>query len=156
HQATARYDLFRYPLETVEGDLEIREDSWEFRNFSGTHKGCRVVAAGGSHRTVAGVPKLVVNLQGQGLALDRELESALQQPELKQAWQSFHPTGRMDFTAQVVSLGEFLPEVAVTVTPIDCSVRPDVFPYLLSHLTGKLHYENRHVHLENLRAVHNG
>jgi hypothetical protein len=156
HHATARYDLFSYPLENVEGDLDIRENSWEFRNFSGVHKGCRVVSWGGSHLTAAGVPQLVVNLQGQGLPLDAELESALQQPELKQAWQSFHPTGRMDFTAQVVSLGQLLPEVSVTVTPIDCSVRPDVFPYLLSHLTGKLRYENRHVHLENLRAVHNG
>ena len=31
HHAKARYDLFSYPLENVEGDLDIQEDSWEFR-----------------------------------------------------------------------------------------------------------------------------
>ena len=155
HQAAARYELFPYPLENVEGDLDIQEDTWEFRNFSASHKGCRVVTWGGS-RPTAGGPQLVVNVQGQGLLLDAELESALQVPELKKAWQSFHPTGKMDFTARVVSVAQFLPEVVVSVTPLDCSVRPDVFPYLLSHLTGKLRYENRQVHLEKVRAVHDG
>jgi hypothetical protein len=155
HGGTARYDLFPYPLENVEGDLDIQEDSWEFRNFSASHKGCRVVTWGGSHPT-AGGPQLEVHVEGQGLILDGELESSLQEPELKHAWRSFHPTGKMDFTARVVSVAQFLPEVAVTVTPIDCSVRPDVFPYLLTHLTGKLRYENRQVHVEKLRAVHEG
>jgi hypothetical protein len=155
HHAKARYDLFPYPLENVEGDLDIQENSWEFRNFSATHKGCRVVTWGGAHSTPAG-PELVVHVQGQGLVLDAELESALQPRELKDAWQSFHPAGKMDFSARVTTLAQFIPEVAVTVTPLDCSVRPDVFPYLLTHLTGKLRYENRHVHLEKLRAIHDG
>src|SRR6266851_436591 len=38
HHTAARYDVFRYPLENIEGDLDIRpDDSWEFRNFSATH-----------------------------------------------------------------------------------------------------------------------
>lgn len=155
HHTTARYDVFPYPVENIEGDLDIRgDDSWEFRNFSGTHKGCRVTSWGDSQMTAHG-PRLVVNIQGQGLHLDSELESALQ-PELKEAWQSFHPTGTIDFTARVSSLAQLLPEVVVNVTARDCTVRPNVFPYLLSHLNGQLRYENRHVHLETLRAVHDG
>jgi AsmA-like C-terminal region len=155
HDTSARYDVFRYPVENVEGDLDVQEDSWEFRNFSGTHKGCRVQTWGRSEMTAEG-RKLVVHIQGQGLPLDAELESALEQPELKEAWQSFHPQGKIDFTAQVTGIAQFVPEVVVSVTPIDCSVQPNMFPYLLSHLTGKLQYENRKVHLEKLRAVHGG
>ncbi len=155
HHTAARYDVFRYPLENIEGDLDIRpDDSWEFRNFSATHNGCRVTTWGNSQPTRNG-PRLVINIQGQGLVLNSELEAALQ-PELKEAWQSFHPTGRIDFTARVTSLGQLVADIVVNVTPRDCTIRPNVFPYLLSHLNGQLRYENRHVHLEKVQAVHDG
>jgi hypothetical protein len=154
HHSTARYDVFPYPLENIEGDLDIREESWEFRNFSATHNGCQVTAWGESQPTSSG-PRLVVNIQGQSLTLNSELEAALQ-PELKEAWQSFHPTGKMDFSARVTSLGQLVPEVVVNVTPKDCTIHPNVFPYLLSHLNGQLRYENRTVHMEKVQAVHNG
>jgi hypothetical protein len=154
HHAKARYDIFPYPVENIEGDLDIREDSWEFRNFSGTHNGCRVTSFGESQPTPNG-SRLVVNVQGQDLILNGELEAALQ-PELKEAWQSFHPTGKMDFTARVTSLGQLVPEVVVHVTPRDCTVRPNFFPYLLSRLNGSLRYENRTVHMEKVQATHDG
>jgi hypothetical protein len=153
HHASARYDVFPYPLENIEGDLDIRgDDSWEFRNFSATHKGCQVTTWGESQPTAQG-SRLLVNIQGRDLTLDPELEAALQ-PELKEAWQSFHPAGKMNFSARVTNLGQLVPDVVVHVTPIDCSVRPNFFPYLLTQLNGSLRYENRHVHLEKLRAVH--
>jgi hypothetical protein len=155
HHTAARYDVFPYPLENIEGDLDIRpDDSWEFRNFSATHNGCRVTTWGESQPTRNG-PRLVVNIQGRDLVLNSELEAALQ-PELKEAWQSFHPTGRMDFSARVTSLAQLVPEVVVNVTARDCTIRPNVFPYLLSHLNGQLRYENRKVHLEKVQAVHDG
>jgi hypothetical protein len=152
HDTTARYDVFPYPLENVEGDLDILPDHWEFRNFSGTHKGCQVTTWGSTQPTAEG-GRLVVNIKGRSLLLDSELEAALQ-PELKKAWKSFRPTGRMDFTATVESLADQAPDVAVTVIPQDCTVQPLFFPYLLSHLSGALHYENQRVRLENLRASH--
>jgi hypothetical protein len=152
HHAAARYDVFPYPLENVEGDLDILPDHWEFRNFSGTHKGCQVTTWGTSRPTADG-SRLMVNIAGRSLLLDSELESALQ-PELKKAWKSFQPTGRMDFTAAVETLGKQTPDVKVTVIPQDCTVQPIFFPYLLSHLSGSLYYENNHVRLEKLRASH--
>jgi hypothetical protein len=157
HHTSARYDVFPYPLENIEGDLEIRgDDSWEFRNFSATHKGCQVTTWGESQPTAHG-PRLVVNIQGRDLPLDSELEAALQPYlELKEAYQAFHPAGKMNFSARVTNLAQLMPDVIVNVTPIDCSMRPNFFPYLLTHLNGSLRYENRHVHLDNVRAIHDG
>jgi hypothetical protein len=152
HHTAARFDVFPYPLENVEGDLDIFPDHWEFRNFSGSHKGCQVTTWGSSHPTAEG-SRLKVNIKGQNLLLDPELEAALQ-PELKKAWKSLHPTGRMDFSATVESLADQPPDVMVTVIPQDCTVQPAFFPYLLSHLTGFVRYENHRVHLEKLRASH--
>jgi hypothetical protein len=159
HHTAVKYDVFRYPLEDVTGTLDIQPQQWEFHDFHGSHKGGTVVASG-RFRPAADTPdkgRLTVQIHGQNFVLDQELEEALEdkeRPELKQAWNSFHPTGQMHFIAQVVRLGEQPPEVEVDVNAFGCTIQPDFFAYALEDLSGHLHYANRWIHLDHFKARH--
>ncbi len=159
HHATARYDVFPYPLEQVSGVLDIQPHHWEFSSFRGTHAGGEVYTHGRCDPGRGG-DRLEVFIRGVGLRLDNELEAALGQatldPGMKRAWAQFSPRGRMGFQARVVRVGDGPPDVEVTIHPAGCSVTPSFFPYALDELTGTVHYARRWVTLEGLRARHNG
>jgi hypothetical protein len=155
HDATVRYQQFPYPLENVSGVLDIRPDHWEFRDFRGTHKGGEVRTRGRSHPQPGGENRLAIEVSGQKLLLDGELEGALAtNPELRSAWGLFAPTGRMNFLARVDCPADQPPDVDVTVTPLGCSVQPKFFPYLLERLNGTVHYAKGWVYLDQLEAHH--
>lgn len=152
HHASMRYDEFPYPLEEVTGVLDIREQYWEFRDFHGSHKGCVFSARGRSHPLPAG-NRLDIEIRGRNLLLDAELESALK-PELKKAWKTFQPSGRMNFTAQVDCRPDQPPEVDVSIAALGCGITPAFFPYALSELTGSFRYAKQWVRLEKMQARH--
>jgi hypothetical protein len=157
HHAAIRYDVFPYPLEDVTGTLDIQERRWEFYDFRGTHKGGTVVAAGRFDQASEAPDqgRLEVQIRGENFVLDQELEHALtDREELKKAWASFHPTGHMHFSAEVVRLGEQPPDVKVDVNALGCTVKPDFFAYTLEDLNGNLHYGDRCVNLNQLCARH--
>jgi hypothetical protein len=153
HHATVRYDVFPYPVEEVTGTLDIQPNHWEFSDFRGSHKGATVQAAGWFQQSSQG-NRLHIQLQGENLVLDSELEGALKERELKQAWTTLSPAGRVQFRALVNRHGESPPEIEVGLVPNGCSIKPTFFPYALEDLTGSIHYARRWVHVENLRARH--
>jgi hypothetical protein len=157
HHATIQYDAFPYPLESVTGTLDVHPRHWEFHDFHGSHNG-GTMAAAGRFVQVADAPdtgQLTVQIRGENFAIDQELAKALEEkPELKRAWNSFHPTGRMHFDAQVVRCGEEPPEVEVDADLIGCTITPDFFAYSLDDLSGHLHYGRRWVHLDGFTARH--
>jgi hypothetical protein len=152
HHSSLRYDVFPYPLENVAGVLDIQEDHWEFRDFTGTHKGGQFFASGRCQPHPTG-DRIGVDLRGGNVLLDDELAAALD-PELKKTWNSFHPAGRINFRAVVDSVEDQPPEVDVSVAALGCSVKPDFFSYALTDLTGNFRYVKRWVQLEKLRAHH--
>src|SRR5262249_39982035 len=147
-----RYDVFPYPLEKVNGILDIQEDHWEFRDFHASHKGADFYASG---RSVPGPngDRISIDIRGGNVTLDDELAAALQ-PELKQTWGTFPPAGPMNFHALVDCLENTPPEVDVSVEALGCAVKPEFFPYLLTDLTGRFRYVNRWVQLEKMHARH--
>jgi hypothetical protein len=152
HHATARYDVFPYPLEEVSGILDIQPEHWEFTDFRGTHKGGDVRVSGRSNLPPQG-DRLEIQISGDRIVLDQELETALN-PEMKQTWKVFQPTGSMKFSALVNCLPQTAPDVQVTITATGCGIQPEFFPYYLHELTGTLHYAHGVVDMENLRACH--
>jgi hypothetical protein len=152
HNATARYDVFPYPLEEVNGVLDIQPEHWEFSDFRGTHKGGEVHVSGRSNLPPNG-DRLQIQIDGDRIVLDPELEAALN-PELKQTWKIFGPTGSMKFHADVNCLPNTPPDVDVRITATGCGIKPSFFPYHLHELTGMLHYAHGAVDLEELRARH--
>jgi hypothetical protein len=155
HGASLRYDIFPYPMENVTGVLDIQPGHWEFRDFQGSHKGGRFRSRGSSTPQGTG-NHLQVEISGEKIALDPELEAALtKQPVLKTAWKKLAPSGRMDFTAHVDQLpGQTTPEISVSVTPLGAAIHPEFFPCDLIDVRGLVEYRKNEVKLKKLSARH--
>jgi hypothetical protein len=153
HQASIRYDIFRYPVENVTGTLDIQSNHWEFRDFHGTHKGGEFYSHGGSDPNTK---KVTIDVTGTNVLLDEEMESALvRQPGLQNTWRKLNPTGRLSFEAHVEQpSGQAEPDIAVMLRPLACSLRPEFFRYALEEMQGLIVYRNGEAILEKLSARH--
>jgi hypothetical protein len=152
HDSAIRFDVFPYPLEAVSGILDIQEDRWEFRDFHGSHKGGTVHCRGRS-RPAANGNRVSIEIRGQDLLLDEELEAALQ-PKLREAWQAFRPAGRMSFVASIEDVPQEPRDIDVTVTVNGCALRPTFLPYRLDDVCGTVRYAKDQVYVGTCRARH--
>ncbi len=161
HDTTISYDLFPYQIENVRGILEILPDHWEFHDFIGVHKEGRFLARGGSFPVPGSKEhELRIDLQGDQIRLDEQMEAALKQPALKQTWSSLRPSGHIEFEAHVIQKRkQDAPEIVVSVKPqAGCRMQPAVFPYAMDVSLGdkgQVRYENRHVFLNEIICKHN-
>jgi hypothetical protein len=154
HDARMRYDVFPLPIEDVKGVLDIRPEGWEFRGFRGTHSGGEFQTWGRCY-PVEGGDRLEIHLKGKNVLLDSEMGAALEpEAELQRTWQVFAPGGRLDFEGTVERLPGQPTDVELTVYPRGCRIKPRFFPYALHDMTGKVHYAQRRVDIENLVARH--
>jgi hypothetical protein len=157
HHATARYDVFPYPLEEVSGVLDIQPHRWEFNHFHGRHQGGEIQTQGRCDPGPDG-DHLHVDISGDALALDAELRSALERAtldaDLKRTWDLFSPSGHMKFQARVERVGDQPPDVGLIIKATGCTIRPEFFPYPLTDLRGTIRYAHRWVELEDCRARH--
>lgn len=154
HHTSLCYEVFPYPLENVEGTLEILPDHWEFHDFKGSHKGGELQTHGRSHPHPDG-DRVEIHLALTDLLIDPELEAALP-PRLKTAWKSLAPGGRMTITARVDQLPDRPEDIDVSVTARGCTLHPDFFPYALGEVSGTVHYAHNKVDLNEFVARHGG
>ncbi|GIW80646.1 MAG: hypothetical protein KatS3mg105_2453 [Gemmatales bacterium] len=151
HEGSIRFNEFPYPLENVRGVLDIRPDRWEFHDFTAKRNGGKFAGRGHSLGTA---DQAVIILNGQNVALDDELEKALHDDELREAWAALRPNGRMDFHAHVTCAADKAPTVDVTVVPLGCTIEPTFLPYRLEDVRGRVRYASRWVHAKDLTARH--
>jgi len=158
HDAALCYDAFPYPLEAVNGTLDILPEHWEFRDFHGRHKGGEFLVWGRSQPTPAG-EGVSVEIRGTNLLLDDELKEALvprgkSDSKLKAAWTMLHPGGRMNVSASIDRLPEQAEDIDVSVTAHGCTLRPDFFPYPMADVSGTVHYAHNRVEMTSFTARH--
>jgi hypothetical protein len=153
HDASMRYEEFPYPVEEIEGTLEIAADeSWRFYDFRGQHKGGEFQGAGLGQPGPEGV-RARVWIHGHNALLDEEMEAALDE-EMKAAWKLFQPAGRVDFLAQVDIVGPGRPLLDLRAVARRCRMKPSCFPYQLDDVEGDFHYAEDKVVLTGFRARH--
>lgn len=154
HHGTLRYDLFPYPLENVSGTLDIQPEHWEFRDFVGTHKGGKFRTSGRSTPGPEG-ERLVMDIEGTNILLDDEMAAAMEkEPELKNTWKVFSPSGRIAFRGRIDRVRKQQPEIDLTVFPLGCTIWTEFFPYAMEVSAGRIRYARRWVQLEKLAAHH--
>src|SRR5262249_15208131 len=160
-------DVFPYPLEGLEGALDIRLGPGtpgdpragmccEFHDIRAGHAGGRVTLDGSARPTAHG-NQIALTIRGRGVALDDTLAAAFARMRLRAVWAMFAPSGHMDFTAQVAHTerADGRPDYDITVAPAGATVRPTFFPYALTGLTGAFRLTpGRVVILEPIRAWH--
>ncbi len=175
HDAEVNYDLVRYHLTGVSASLEIYPDRhWECHEFSGRHGPGFIQLTGYStpsladrdakltaHATPDQAPELMrFAIRGCNIPLDEEFETGLAPPEiqsrqsLKNTFKILHPTGKMDFTSQIVYRGPT--DVDVTASVVGASLRPKFFDYSLDRVSGTIRYAHNQVLLSDVRAQHRG
>jgi hypothetical protein len=153
HEARMVYQDFPYPVENIEGTLEIRADeSWRFFDFRGRHKGGQFQGAGQSQPGPDG-NRIRIVIHGQDALLDEEMERALDD-EMKTAWRLFNPAGRVDFTAQIDCRGKGKPALDLRTAARNCRMKPTCFPYQLEHVQGSFHYVDDRVTVTDFSAQH--
>ncbi|MFN4259010.1 MAG: AsmA-like C-terminal region-containing protein [Gemmataceae bacterium] len=153
HDAALRYDRFPYPLRQASGVLSIQpRQGWEFRDFQGLHEGGEVRGWVRMQPTAQG-DRLVWEFQGTNLPLNDDLKKALPVP-VQQTWQILNPAGRVSFIAQMDVLPDQPPDLHVSVNIHEGSVRPDVIPYHLDHVSGTIHYTPHGIYLGRFDGSH--
>jgi hypothetical protein len=174
--AAVNYDVFPVPVFGVGGTLIITTgapatpdrpsgDSWEFRDFRGEHAGGIVRVAGRNDPSPAG-DLLTVDVEGDNVPLDADMQAALGKLGLASTWKAIRPSGRMNFFARVRRTdppGDVRTAAATNVTdaPLDVTLRlsgptifPDFFEYKLDGVKLLLRYSDDQVDLTQFSARH--
>lgn len=160
HDTSICWDVFPYPLEDVTGVLDIYPRHWEFHDFKGKHHGGNVVVNGhGSPRLHPGTGErnfaVFVKITGENVAMDEELAQALRPlPALAQGWETFRPSGRLNFTATINRPSPLPEELSVRVDAEGCAVEPRFFAYALKDLRGQFEYHQRRLTMAGVQARH--
>jgi hypothetical protein len=169
HQTAAKYDLFPYRVDNVNGVLDLLPDHWECHDICGQHGEGEVrvegrsippqtLTANGKTTDVPG--RLDLQIQGKNLALDQQFEEALTSPGVpgRGAFEStlkmLLPSGRLYFGAHVIDVPGRPKDIDVAVAVRGCGMRPKFFPYALASVSATAHYAHDQIELRDVQAVH--
>src|SRR5579884_1700174 len=144
HDAALCYDVFPYPLTQVRGVLDLFEDHWECRDFSGRHGDGEIRFHGRSwpltssppgQSTAAPGERVELNIDGLAVLLDRQFEEALAPPAfpgrapLARTCRMLNLAGRLSFSAHIDDLPNQPQDLDVTVSVNGCTMKPKFFEY---------------------------
>jgi hypothetical protein len=162
--ASAKYDLFPYPVEQVCGRLDVRPDHWECIGFRCRHGDGVLHVDGRSFPPPAGAAQpspVCMEIRGEDIRIDEEdFENALSPPDrparaaLRKTRETLALSGRMNFRAVVNDVPDREQDVDVEVNVSGCTARPRFFPYALEQVSGKVRYARGTVFLTDLKARH--
>jgi len=178
-QGTMQYKEFPYPIHRINGEVRLKGDRWEFRNFSG-YKGNAFVQMQGrlvkptkqlgpldhSNQESSEAPLQMV-ITATDVALDNDLRDALvaKNPAILNAWESLKPKGALDQirislestlkaggTNVFVHAKKWTPTDSLTTSTI--SIMPIWFPYRIEGITGEFMMQDGHVRLTGIHGSH--
>ncbi len=144
------YQGFQYPLHSIRGRIEAKDDRWNLIGFEGWN-GTGFIQCNGNweDRRAEGVP-FELSFTAHSLPLQEELRSALP-PDARQLWDQLEPSGSIDRANVTLQrrAGTGSPDLAVTLhediytgatTGQSLRLHPKSFPYLLSDVACDLTY----------------
>jgi hypothetical protein len=165
--ATVRYDLFPVPLERLAGSIDIvlgptatpSQCTWvcTFNDVRAAFAGARVSIAGQARPAGEGT-RVDLTIQGRNVPLNDTLAEAFASPKMKlrPIWEMFCPTGRFDFTAEVMHTDR-QPAPAdydIRVRHTGATIRPTFFPLELTDLAGSFRLTRGRVEVDRYAARH--
>jgi hypothetical protein len=161
--ASLTYDVFPWPLEQVNGTLDIHlvpgpdatGNRFTFRDFRARRGDGRVTINGSAQPLTHGT-RIDLAIRGEQTPLDEALAGAFGRMKLRPVWDMLSPSGRMDFDAQLSHIENpgAPPEFSLQVHPRGAAVKPTFFSYALTDLDGVFRISRTRVGLENITARH--
>ncbi len=155
NRCSMNYEKFAYPLSNIRGMIELVDRRWIFRDLEGTND-TALVRCHGTLLPVPGGDQLTLSIAADNAPLEEELRDALS-PNVQHLWNALRPRGSCDVQADVSYLSATKRlglKVDARLRPENTSIEPVAFPYRLEKLRGDIHYQDGHVDLEGLEAVH--
>jgi hypothetical protein len=148
------WEPFPLALSKVSGRLDISANQWQFHGFR-AHHGDGVFEFKGRSYPVPGRDKLgvAVDIVGTNISLSDELRKALApMPSLAKVWDSFAPSGAMDFAATIHRPTDVLEDLDVRVQARHASIEPRFFPLRFDGVMGTVHYHKGRVDVADVSA----
>jgi hypothetical protein len=153
NRCSLRYDRFPYAISEINGQLEMYDGNWWFRNLDGCNGTSRITGDG----TFACSPKggeLVLRLAAGDVPLEGELREALP-AGMRQVWALLQPRGIIDLNSTIHYLSaNDVWDVSVRAEPRgeSCSLEPEQFP--LEKVQGVFTYDSGGMKFERFTALH--
>ncbi len=159
-RCSMNYDKFQYPLNNLQGALEMRDGQWSTApNLVGTND-AGVVTLTGNLACAGDRDVLSLHIDAKNAPLEEELRDALP-PAHRELWNALRPQGNVDLQADVGYDSRVKkPTIDLTAVPRDdatsigTSIEPVAFAYRLGKLGGVIHYKDGHIELKNMHAAH--
>jgi len=154
-----RHKSFDYPIENINGLIQMRDRHFYFVNLFGNNGGCNVTANGEWN------PEQGLNLQFQARAvpLDQRLRDALR-VDLRRIWQGFRPRGVASSIAVQMTKPIDMPLDVVVAANITkpapgsevaaVSIKPTWFPYEIRQLSGDFLVGKNQIQLRDISGQH--
>lgn len=147
------FEAFPYPVEGIQGQMEIGPGGFVIRDLRGTNADA-ALACDGRVEHVGDSYTADLTVRGQNVLLDRDLRGALAlvAPGL---WDNISPEGRVDVVCRLVKDADPDAELRAEVDLVarDVSIVYRHFPYPLRHCRGRLRYDGRRVIIDGLENV---
>lgn len=164
HDLTIEHELFRYPIDRVNGTLQMLDDDWTFHRLTGKNDSGNISAYGTWHKHPADGNHLKLNFTATDLPLEDELRRALS-PAMQKLWVNLRPRGNIDRLQVQVRYNADRKQTAVTVDaekwPASnrnegrtVSIEPTWLRYGFDNVTGSIHFADGQTTLRNLTARH--
>lgn len=155
NRCAIRYEKFPYPLNELEGKLEMQDGLWTLAGISGSNGTARI-ACTGSISTGAEQGSYQLHFAATGVPLNEQLRDALS-PGVQRLWSDMKPRGTVDLQTEFrYAHGQPAPQIRVHVQPVEdtVSIEPAHFPYRLERLRGDFVYADGRATLASLRGEH--
>ncbi len=164
HDCSIQHDRFAYPIDKVNGSLQLTGNDWQFRHLTGSNDSANIVGEGAWLATAPDGNQLRLQFTATDVPLADELRQALS-PGAQRLWSNLRPRGNIDHLAIGMkyspATGKFGVDVKGKKWPPEqnaegrvLSIEPAWFRYRMDNLTGSIHYDDGLIDLTGLAASH--
>ncbi|MEX2173433.1 MAG: AsmA-like C-terminal region-containing protein [Pirellulaceae bacterium] len=164
HDCSLQHDKFSYPIDKVNGSLQLTDRDWLFRNLTGRNDSASIVGEGAWLAEAADGNQLALHFTATDVPLADELRQALS-PGAQRLWTNLRPRGNIDHLTIGLKYSALDKRLALdvkgnkwppgqNVEGRSLSIEPTWFRYRLDSLTGSVHYVDGVMQLQGLQAVH--
>ena len=164
HDCSIQHDRFAYPIDKVNGSLQLTGNDWQFRHLTGRNDSAYIVGEGSWNAAAPDGNQLRLQFTATDVPLADELRQALS-PGAQRLWSNLRPRGNIDHLTvgmkYSATTGKFGVEVKGEKWPPGqnaegraLSIEPTWFRYRMDNLTGSIHYDDGLIDLSGLAASH--
>jgi hypothetical protein len=164
HDLSIQHDLFPYPIDRVNGRLEMTDDDWDFHHLSGRNDSGVIAGHGTWRKSPSDGNQLQLHFTALDLPLEDELRRAMT-PAVQRLWVNLRPRGNIDQlvidlkydaarqkTSLSVAAEKWPPNR--TAESRSLSLDPSWFRYSLDNVTGRFEYCDGEAKFTNVSATH--